>query len=127
MNRKILVFMLLLIKSIAMLPTLPMSCIAAITMGLFMAGSPTFTAFIGSPAQRPNKRVGRGKVKNWTEIHCSRGLSASESGISDDHLTAIAGWKSRKEQLHKQQESVMQANDEAEKKLNLVSLSKKKA
>ncbi|HEX9677746.1 hypothetical protein [Nitrososphaera sp.] len=53
-------------------------------------------------------------------------MSASESGISDDHLTAIAGWKSRKEQLHKQQESVMQANDEAEK-VDLVYLTKKKA
>lgn len=40
-------------------------------------------------------------------------------------MTAIAGWKSRKEQLHKQQESVVKANDEAEK-VNLVSMSKKK-
>jgi len=40
-------------------------------------------------------------------------------------MTAIAGWKSRKEQLHKQQESVTKANDEAEK-VNLVSMSKKK-
>lgn len=52
-------------------------------------------------------------------------MSGSESGVSDGHVTAIAGWKSRKEQLHKQQESVAKANDEAEK-VNLVSLSKKK-
>ncbi len=35
------------------------------------------------------------------------------------------GWKKRKEQLHRQQESVTQANDEAEK-VNLLSLSKQK-
>ena len=52
-------------------------------------------------------------------------MSGSESGFSDDHMTAIAGWKSRKGQLHKQQESVMKVNDEAEK-VNIVSLSKKK-
>lgn len=52
-------------------------------------------------------------------------MSGSESGISDGHIEAIAGWKSRKEQLHKQQESVMTANDDAEK-VNIVSMSKKK-
>ncbi|MEM2140185.1 hypothetical protein [Nitrososphaera sp.] len=52
-------------------------------------------------------------------------MSGSESGVSDDHMAAISGWKSRKEQLHRQQESVMKANDEAEK-VNLVSMSKKK-
>jgi hypothetical protein len=45
--------------------------------------------------------------------------------LSDDHRAAMAGWKARKEQLHRQQESVFKANDEAEK-VNLVSLSKKK-
>ena len=52
-------------------------------------------------------------------------MSGSESGVSDDHLAAAAGWKSRKDQLHKQQESVIEVNDEAEK-VNLVSMSKKK-
>lgn len=52
-------------------------------------------------------------------------MTGSESDVSDDHLAAIAGWKSRKEQLHKQQESVMKVNDEAEK-VDLVSMSKKK-
>jgi hypothetical protein len=37
----------------------------------------------------------------------------------------MAGWKTRKEQLHRQQESVYRANDEAEK-VSLLSLSKKK-
>ncbi len=52
-------------------------------------------------------------------------MSGSESGVSDGHIAAIAGWKLRKEQLHKQQESVMKANDDAEK-VNIVSMSKKK-
>lgn len=52
-------------------------------------------------------------------------MSGTENDVSDDHTTAIAGWKSRKEQLYKQQESVMKANDEAEK-INIVSMSKKK-
>lgn len=47
------------------------------------------------------------------------------SQISDDHRAAIVGWKARKEQLHRQQESVWKANDEAEG-VDLVSLSKKK-
>lgn len=47
------------------------------------------------------------------------------SEISDDHYAAIEGWKARKDQLHKQQKSVTDANDEAEK-VNLLSLSKKK-
>lgn len=45
--------------------------------------------------------------------------------ITDDHRSAIEGWKTRKDQLHKQQQSVMDINDEAEK-VNLLSLSKKK-
>jgi hypothetical protein len=56
---------------------------------------------------------------------CCRDLSDSKSGVSDDHLAALVGWKSRKGQLHKQQESVMKANDEAEK-VNIVSMSKRK-
>jgi hypothetical protein len=49
----------------------------------------------------------------------------SEGSISDDHQTAMEGWKARKEQLYKQQQSVTEINDEAEK-VNLLSLSKKK-
>lgn len=45
--------------------------------------------------------------------------------ITDDHRAAIEGWKSRKDQLHKQQQSVVDINDEAEK-VNLLSLSKQK-
>ncbi|MGI0050047.1 MAG: hypothetical protein ACREAW_10940 [Nitrososphaera sp.] len=45
--------------------------------------------------------------------------------MSDDHRAAIEGWKTRKDQLHKQQQSVMDINDEAEK-VNLLSLSKQK-
>ena len=45
--------------------------------------------------------------------------------ISDDHRIAIKGWRTRKDQLHKQQQSVIEVNDEAEK-VNLLSLSKKK-
>ena len=48
-----------------------------------------------------------------------------EGSITDDHQTAIEGWKARKEQLYKQQQSVTEVNDEAEK-VNLLSLSKKK-
>lgn len=48
-----------------------------------------------------------------------------EEMISDDHRIAIEGWKARKDQLHKQQLSVMEINDEAEK-VNLLSLSKQK-
>jgi hypothetical protein len=55
-------------------------------------------------------------------------LSAANEGqnanLLDDHRTAIAGWKARKEQLHRQQESVYKVNDEAEK-VNLLSLSRK--
>lgn len=49
----------------------------------------------------------------------------SEGRVSDEHRTAIEGWKSRKEQLHRQQESVHRINDEAEK-VYLLALSKKK-
>lgn len=45
--------------------------------------------------------------------------------MSDDHYAAIEGWKARKDQLHKQQQSVTEVNDAAEK-VNLMSLSKKK-
>jgi hypothetical protein len=45
--------------------------------------------------------------------------------ISDDHRIAIEGWKARKDQLHKQQQSVTEVNDEAEK-VNLLLLSKQK-
>jgi hypothetical protein len=47
------------------------------------------------------------------------------ASISDDHNIAIEGWKARKDQLHKQQQSVTEINDEAEK-VNLLSLSKQK-
>lgn len=47
------------------------------------------------------------------------------SDISDDHQAAMEGWKARKGQLHRQQQSVTDVNDEAEK-VNLLSLSKKK-
>jgi hypothetical protein len=47
------------------------------------------------------------------------------TSISDGHLTAIEGWKARKDQLYRQQQSVTELNDEAER-INLVSLSKKK-
>ncbi|AIC15057.1 hypothetical protein [Nitrososphaera viennensis] len=50
---------------------------------------------------------------------------SEDNNLSDDHRAAMAGWKARKEQLHRQQESVYKANDEAEK-VNLISLSKKK-
>jgi hypothetical protein len=38
----------------------------------------------------------------------------------------MEGWKARKVQLYKQQESVMQVNEEAER-VSLLSLSKRKA
>lgn len=38
----------------------------------------------------------------------------------------MEGWKARKEQLYKQQESVLQVNEEAER-VSLLSLSKRKA
>jgi hypothetical protein len=47
------------------------------------------------------------------------------ASISNDHQTAIEGWKARKDQLRKQQLSVTEINDEAEK-VSLLSLSKKK-
>lgn len=48
----------------------------------------------------------------------------SEDSPLSDHRLAIEGWKARKDQLHKQQKSVTDINDEAEK-VNLLSLSKK--
>lgn len=60
------------------------------------------------------------------------GSSNSEANDTDNnndpsngHMAAMAGWKARKEQLHRQQKSVDKANNEAEK-VNLVSLSLKK-
>jgi hypothetical protein len=50
---------------------------------------------------------------------------ALSNDITDDHRAAIEGWKARKGQLHKQQQSVTQVNDEAEK-VSLLSLSKQK-
>jgi hypothetical protein len=50
---------------------------------------------------------------------------ALSKDISDDHRAAIEGWKARKNQLYKQQQSVTEVNDEAEK-VNLLSLSKQK-
>lgn len=47
------------------------------------------------------------------------------SDVSDDHRAAIEGWKARKDQLHRQQQSVTEVNDKAEK-VNLLSLSKQK-
>jgi hypothetical protein len=51
---------------------------------------------------------------------------ALSKDISDDHRAAIEGWKARKNQLYKQQQSVTEVNDEAEK-VNLLSLSKQKS
>jgi hypothetical protein len=48
------------------------------------------------------------------------------SDVPNDHQAAIEGWKSRKDQLHRQQKSVTEVNDEAEK-VNLLSLSKQKS
>ena len=45
--------------------------------------------------------------------------------MSDDYKIAIEGWKARKDQLHKQQQSVIEVNDEAEK-VNLLSFSRQK-
>lgn len=50
---------------------------------------------------------------------------SADKAVSDDHRAALEGWKARKKQLHLQQDSVMQINDEAEK-VNLLSLSEKK-
>jgi hypothetical protein len=50
----------------------------------------------------------------------------SDEPLSDEHRLAIQGWKARKDQLHKQQKSVTDVNDEAEK-VNLLSLSKRKS
>jgi hypothetical protein len=51
-------------------------------------------------------------------------LALADEPLSDEHRLAIRGWKARKDQLHKQQKSVTDVNDEAEK-VNLLSLSKK--
>jgi hypothetical protein len=53
-------------------------------------------------------------------------LALADESLSDEHRLAIQGWKARKDQLHKQQESVTAVNDDAEK-VNLLSLSKKKS
>jgi hypothetical protein len=52
--------------------------------------------------------------------------SSSSIPASDDiehYRLAMEGWKIRKEQLHKQQKSIIEINEEAEK-MNLLSLSK---
>lgn len=51
--------------------------------------------------------------------------AALSEDIPDDHRNAMEGWKSRKDQLHRQKQSVTEVNDEAEK-VNLLSLSKQK-
>jgi hypothetical protein len=68
--------------------------------------------------------------KGWYLQRLKAGPARSNSDLSaedlsDDHRAAIEGWKTRKDQLHKQQQSVMDINDEAEK-VNLLSLSKQK-
>jgi hypothetical protein len=57
---------------------------------------------------------------------CFHHALSEDALISVDHQAAIEGWKARKDQLHKQQQSVMEINDEAEK-VNLLSISKKKS
>lgn len=71
------------------------------------------------------KELGGERLKIGQRFSFSRDLTGRDGDFSEDHLAAIAGWKSRKEQLHKQQESVMKVNDEAEK-VDLVAMSKKK-
>jgi hypothetical protein len=46
-----------------------------------------------------------------------------DTSISDDYLLALEGWKERKDQLHKQQKSISEVNEEAEKVSLLSSLS----
>ena len=51
---------------------------------------------------------------------------SNDIAISDDFHLAIEGWKMRKDQLYKQQQSVTEINEEAEKVNLLSSLSKQK-
>ena len=51
---------------------------------------------------------------------------SNDIAISDDFHLAIEGWKMRKDQLYKQQQSVTEINEEAEKLNLLSSLSKQK-
>lgn len=60
-----------------------------------------------------------------SRLTCFHSVLSEGASISDDHHTAIEGWKARKGQLHKQQQSVTEINDESEK-VNLLSLSKQK-
>lgn len=57
------------------------------------------------------------------KLQCVLSKKDIEWGI--DTLMTVAGWKSRKDQLHKQQQSVSEVNDKAEKR-NLLSFSKQK-
>jgi hypothetical protein len=50
---------------------------------------------------------------------------SGNTSISEAYKIAIEGWKARKDQLLRQQESVTRMNDKAEK-VNLVSLLKQK-
>jgi len=45
--------------------------------------------------------------------------------ISDDHQSAVEGWRVRKEQLHRQQKAVTKINEDAEK-IRVLFLSKRK-
>jgi len=60
-----------------------------------------------------------------SRLACFHSILPEGASIPDDHQTAIEGWKARKGQLHKQQQSVSKVNNEAEK-VNLLSLSKQK-
>ena len=53
-------------------------------------------------------------------------ILSGDIAISDDFHLAIQGWKMRKDQLYKQQQSVTEINEESEKLNLLSSLSKQK-
>lgn len=59
---------------------------------------------------------------SYLSFALSSGGSASDY---DYHQLAMEGWKVRKDQLHKQQKSITEVNEESEK-VNLLSLSKQK-
>lgn len=52
-------------------------------------------------------------------------MSEDASKIPEDHRAAMAGWKARKEQLHRQKDLADMINNDAEK-VNLLEMSKKK-
>jgi hypothetical protein len=56
----------------------------------------------------------------------TRYVKSLSDRVLDSHRIAMEGWKARKEQLYKQQESVLQLNEEAER-ISLLQLSKRKA